>query len=176
MRRHRSLLAVGITTPIVGSGILGSKNANATTSTSVSVRALVGGDDVYCALLTTGGAKCWGDNTVGDLGNVGQLGDGGSESFSNVPVTVSGLTNAVSLVNGGGSYCAVFASGGAKCQASQFDYPPFDPGEQPKSELATRLSLQCLSNSNLNRLGKPLTILFGGADSFVDWGNEPDVV
>jgi alpha-tubulin suppressor-like RCC1 family protein len=58
--------------------------------------------------LRSGGAKCWGDNFDGALG------DGSHEPYSNVPVTVKGLAGTASLVSGVG-YCALSRSGRARC-------------------------------------------------------------
>ena len=63
----------------------------------------------YCALLLTGSTECWGAN------NSGQLGDGGSETKSNVPVAVSGLGNVSKLAGVPGGYCAVIGDGTVKC-------------------------------------------------------------
>jgi alpha-tubulin suppressor-like RCC1 family protein len=70
-----------------------------------------------CALLSNGTARCWGDNTVG------QLGDGTSGTNRLTPVAVSGLSNAVAIDAGGGyagapwygHTCAVLSNGTAKC-------------------------------------------------------------
>ncbi|KVP75464.1 hypothetical protein WJ97_13990 [Burkholderia ubonensis] len=62
-----------------------------------------------CAVTVGGGAKCWGMNNYGQLGN-------NSASQSNVPVDVSGLSSGVSSISGGTYHsCAVTAAGGAKC-------------------------------------------------------------
>lgn len=63
-----------------------------------------------CALLSTGGVKCWGLNGSGQLGNNSTL-------SSNVPVDVSGLTAGVSKIYTGGNYsCALLtATQGVKC-------------------------------------------------------------
>jgi hypothetical protein len=60
-------------------------------------------------VTTTGGAKCWGGNYFGTLGN-------NSNTDSWTPVDVYGLTSGVvQLAGGGGHTCAVTASGAAKC-------------------------------------------------------------
>ena len=62
-----------------------------------------------CAVLTNGGAKCWGYNVSGQLGN-------GSTTSSSVPVNVSGLSSGVRLIAPGTSHtCAILDSGGVKC-------------------------------------------------------------
>lgn len=62
-----------------------------------------------CALLTSGGLKCWGYN------HNGQLGDGTNDNRL-APVSVSELSDSVNTVAAGdGHTCAVLAGGGIKC-------------------------------------------------------------
>lgn len=62
-----------------------------------------------CALLNSGGIKCWGDNRAGQLGD-------GSLSNRTTPVDVVGLTTGVSAVSTGNYFtCAKTDSSGAKC-------------------------------------------------------------
>lgn len=66
-------------------------------------------EDVTCALMTSGGVKCWGANYVGQLGN-------GTFSASNVPVDVIGLGGpAIGVTTSDQSACALLATGGVKC-------------------------------------------------------------
>ena len=63
-----------------------------------------------CAVTSSGGVKCWGDNGVGQLG---AYTDG---KPSSVPLDVSGLTAGVKAVAVGGTHsCALTTSGGIKC-------------------------------------------------------------
>lgn len=62
-----------------------------------------------CALLPSGGVKCWGQNSSG------QLGDGGN-TISKIPVDVVGLSSGVKQVSVGGYFsCALMHSGRTYC-------------------------------------------------------------
>jgi alpha-tubulin suppressor-like RCC1 family protein len=71
------------------------------------VSAISSGSEHACALIPGGTVQCWGANFSGQLGN-------GSTTNSNVPVTVSGLTNA-SAISVGYSTCALTSVGGVEC-------------------------------------------------------------
>jgi len=74
------------------------------------VSRIVAGGQHTCARLTSGGVKCWGNNSVGQVGN------GLTGGVQLAPVDVSTLTSNVSQITvGGGHACALLSSGGLRC-------------------------------------------------------------
>jgi len=74
-----------------------------------TVRDICGGSLFFCAALESGEVKCWGDNSVGQLGN------GGTPTFSSVPVLSNGITNATQVECGDGFACALLQDNTVKC-------------------------------------------------------------
>ncbi|MFK7779585.1 MAG: RCC1 repeat-containing protein, partial [Candidatus Gracilibacteria bacterium] len=63
-----------------------------------------------CAILDTGGVKCWGSNSSG------QLGDGTKQTDRLIPVDVSGLNSGVvNMSLGSNNSCALLDNGGIQC-------------------------------------------------------------
>ncbi|MCU1496874.1 MAG: regulator of chromosome condensation, partial [Acidimicrobiales bacterium] len=101
-----------------GNGQLGS-GASAQSTTPVDATGLTSGvasvatgSGHSCSVTTAGGAKCWGGNASGQLGN-------GSNTPSTTPVDVTGLASGVASVATTSNHsCAVTTGGGVKCWAT----------------------------------------------------------
>ena len=83
------------------------------------VAAISVGGSTTCALTNGGGAKCWGENLSGQLGN-GTLGGSDPDicfgACIPTPVDVSGLASGLTAIsNSGSSSCALTSGGAVKC-------------------------------------------------------------
>ena len=82
------------------------------------VASIFTGSNHTCGLTTSGGVKCWGVGTAGQLGN--GVHPGSYQSAA--PVDVVGLTIGVAYVGGGQSHtCAVTSGGAVKCWGFNFN-------------------------------------------------------
>ena len=86
---------------------------------SAGVRSLseAGTGGTACAVTAAGGVKCWGSNASGVLG------DGQTQTFSNVPVSVKTLQSGQVSVTVGkeDTACATSTSGGVHCWGYNYD-------------------------------------------------------
>ncbi|HKD34429.1 MAG TPA: PASTA domain-containing protein [Gaiellaceae bacterium] len=72
------------------------------------VAAVAAGNSHTCAVTTSGGAKCWGNNGSGQLGGCGS-------AACSTPVDVTGLTSGVAAITAGFAHTCALTSGGVKC-------------------------------------------------------------
>lgn len=96
--------------------VFGPLKTPSTQSGLTSIVAVVAGNDHLCAVVADGTARCMGRNSDG------QLGDGTTTTgISGAPVTVSGLTNVVSVAVGNTHSCALRANGTVACWGANSD-------------------------------------------------------
>ena len=110
------------TTPLTINGL----GASATDMTA--------GDAHICAILTTGAAKCWGSNGIGQLGD-------GTTTNRTTPVQVTGLTSGVTSIAASPDMttCAV-VSGAAKCWGYNGNDWKFGSGNTTNSSTPVQVS------------------------------------
>jgi alpha-tubulin suppressor-like RCC1 family protein len=90
-------------------GMYGNPTPTDVPGLSNGVTAITTGWGHACALMQTGGVKCWGTSGWGQLG-------GAAPAYSNVPVDVAGLSSGVTAIAAGDDHsCALLAAGGVKC-------------------------------------------------------------
>ena len=85
---------------------------------SSNVQSLAIGDRFGCAVLVAGTAKCWGENSSGQLGTQNTT---SPDLTSPDPVTVIGITGITAMSAGSTHTCAVIAEGKMKCWGSAFE-------------------------------------------------------
>ena len=103
----------------IGEGPTGNNNKTPTEVAGLTgAQSLSLGNLHSCAVITGGAVKCWGDNTLGELGDTTNI-------SSSTPVAVSGLSGVLSISAsrpyGGSHTCAVITGGTLKCWGTNAD-------------------------------------------------------
>jgi hypothetical protein len=135
-RRAAAVLATGLMLPLAA---LLAPAATATASAAAAPRPAALSlttdlDSSYCVVLRSGGAECWGYNLDGDLGN------GGDETASYVPVAVEGVSGATALASDDeNSYCAILHSGHVECWGNNDDGALGNGSSKRSSNVAVRV-------------------------------------
>ena len=109
-----------------------------------AVAAVAAGAAHTCVLTDTGGAKCWGYNSFGGLGN-------GEATFAPTitPQDVLGLETGVAAISPAGTgahTCALLVTGGVKCWGYNFFGQVGDGTEGPGAERLTPVDVLGLSS------------------------------
>lgn len=86
----------------------GHYSATPTKDVLVGVKQISAGGNHTCALMSSGGVRCWGSN------NYGELGDGSRFGGRSTP-TKDVVTNAIAVAAGATFTCALLANGGVRC-------------------------------------------------------------
>jgi len=99
-----------------------------------------------CALLTSGGVKCWGKNDRSQLGD-------GSVTDSSTPVSVNSLGSITAISVGLGHSCALTSGGGVKCW-----------GANTYGQLGDTTTTQRLTPVDVSGLTSGVTAIAGGLE------------
>lgn len=105
-----------------------------------------------CAVLDTGGVRCWGENGHGQLGD-------GTTTDRNAPVAVAGVTDAVQVAVGFAHSCALLADQTVRCWGAGVAY---ELGNQLPFDQRTPVQVVGLP---------PVTVISAGGDA--DLGGNP---
>ena len=118
-----------------------------------------------CVVLSTGAVKCWGK---GDLRTLGDGVDSNTHS-SNVPVDVSGITNAVQVSVGRGHACALLSTGAVKCWGGNQDGAL---GNNTRTDSATPVDVSDLSDVIQVAAGERHTCALLNSGTLKCWGDD----
>ncbi|HJX62554.1 MAG TPA: hypothetical protein VJ860_01220 [Polyangia bacterium] len=114
-----------------------------------------------CAVLSNGSVKCWGQGTVGQLGN-GTIGN------SSTPVTVSGLVGATAVAVGEQHTCAILSNGTVKCWG---DNAYGELGDDTTTDSSTPVTVTGVRGAIAVAAGSGFTCVLLSGGSVQCWGS-----
>lgn len=147
----------------LGDGVTG-KNARSpvTVSNLSHVQYISNGGADNCALVQNGGARCWGYNAWGELGD-------GSTTSTNVPVTVQGLPSSLAQIAAALDHtCALLKNGTVRCWGQNNNG---QLGDGSTSDSHTPVAVTSLSGVVQIAVGDELTCALTSAGSVDCWGD-----
>ena len=118
-----------------------------------------------CALLSGGSVDCWG------LKEEGQLGDGTTNNYSDVPVAVSGISNATQIAAGGVHTCALLSGGSIDCWGYNVDG---ELGDGTRNNSDVPVAVSGISNAIQVTAGVSHTCALLSGGSIDCWGYNVD--
>jgi len=124
---------------------------------------LATGSGFSCAVRSGGKVFCWGENSLGRLGN-------GTTTNSATPVQVSGLDDAVAVTAGSYHACAVRVGGGVRCWGDNLEA---QLGDGTKTGRTTPVDVVGLSNAVTVIGGFYATCAQRATGQLMCWGGGP---
>jgi alpha-tubulin suppressor-like RCC1 family protein len=128
---------------------------------NVGANAIAAGGYHTCAVTSSGGVKCWGNNDKGQLGN-------NSTTISPAPADVSDITAALSVVAGGAHSCAQLGDGTAKCWGNN---DKGQLGDGTTEQRLTPVAVASLTGITAMAAGGPHTCALASGGSTWCWGS-----
>jgi alpha-tubulin suppressor-like RCC1 family protein len=117
---------IGLAVALTATGLMAPVVAAPAAVAGTSRLEITAGNDVTCAKLLDGTARCWGNGKWGQIGNVHLKG-------APMPVVVNGLSNVIAISAGSRTTCALLADRNVKCWglrlgSRHFGAAPLPPG------------------------------------------------